>query len=269
MNRFVKKLLAKYVKYIELVGYAFVILFIAGLVALSYIKAEDEFVNLNGKFEIPTDMIKLDHPHYVIDQLSDSNTVVNVNAPLFEITSDEKFIANQTILNNLEQQADAARKASRKNLEKELNRIISDLLQKEYPKLEISTLQSKISGDFIITQLENDLIPENEVIGGVFDFDNNLIRVIDFPADKRMKKKLKLDQAGTATLKLGPVESINLSVFLVSLNEKEACFHSSDISKDIKFKIAKYICSNSEKNQIEANINVLVGWKSWMRLIWR
>ena len=153
MNRFVKKLLARYVKYIEIIGYAFVILFIAGLVALSYIKAEDEFVNLTGKFEIPTDLIQLDRPHYVIDQLSDSNSVVDVNAPLFEITGDEKIIADQTILNSLEQQAKTAQKASQKNLENELNRIISDLVQKKYPYLEKSTLRSQISGDFIICSI--------------------------------------------------------------------------------------------------------------------
>ncbi|HEX9971310.1 MAG TPA: hypothetical protein VGD14_04490 [bacterium] len=269
MNRFVKKLLARYVKYIEIIGYAFVILFIAGLVALSYIKAEDEFVTLNGKFEIPTDLIQLDRSHYVIDQLSDSNSVVDVNAPLFEITGDEKIIADQTILNSLEQQAKTAQKASQKNLENELNRIISDLVQKKYPYLEKSTLRSKISGDFIITQLVNDIIPENQAIGGVFDFDKHLVRVTDFPADKRMKRKLKLGQTGIAALKLSPIESISLSVSLISLDEKEAIFQSTEISKEVKFKVAKYLCSNPNNNKIDTNISVLVGWKSWMRLIWR
>jgi hypothetical protein len=269
MNRFVKKLLARYVKYIEIIGYAFVILFIAGLVALSYIKAEDEFVNLNGKFEIPTEVIKFDRPHYIIVQLSDSNAVVNVNAPLFEITEDENFIADQTILNSLEQQSKTAKKVSRKNLENELNRIISDLVQKKYPYLEKSTVRSKISGDFIITDLENDFIPSNKVIGGVFDFENNLVRVTDFPADKRMKRKLKLGQTGVATLKLSPIESISLSVSLISLDKNEAIFQSTGISKEVKFKVAKYLCSNPNNNKIDANISVLVGWKSWMRLIWR
>ncbi len=269
MNRFVKKLLARYVKYIEIIGYAFVILFIAGLVALSYIKAEDEFVNLNGKFEIPTDLIQFDRSYYVIDQLSDSNSVASANAPLLKITDDERFIADQTILNNLEQQADVARNAARRNLEKQLQPIIEKLVQKKYPYLEKSTLRSKISGDFIITDLENDFIPSNKVICGVFDFENNLVRVTDFPADKRMKRKLKLGQTGIATLKLSPIESISLSVSLISLDEKEAIFQSTGISKEVKFKVAKYLCSNPNNNKIDANISVLVGWKSWMRLIWR
>lgn len=269
MNRFIKKLLAKYVKYIEIIGYVFVILFIAGMVALSYIKAEDEFVNLNGKFEIPTELIKLDRPHYVIDQLSDSNTVVSANSQLFEITDDEQFIADQTILTNLEQQAEAARNASRKNLENEFNGIIAELAQKNYPWLAMSTLRSKISGDFIITQLTNNLIPADEVIGGVFDFKNNLVRITDFPADKRMRKKLELGQTGTATLKLSPIESISIPVFLVTMDEDFVIFRSTEISKEVKFKIANYFCSNPGESQIEAGVNVLVGWKSWMRLIWR
>ena len=41
MNRFGKKILAKYVNYIEIISYTFVVLFIGGLIALSKIKAED------------------------------------------------------------------------------------------------------------------------------------------------------------------------------------------------------------------------------------
>ena len=35
MNLFIKKILAKYVIYIEIIGYGFVLLFIVGLIALS------------------------------------------------------------------------------------------------------------------------------------------------------------------------------------------------------------------------------------------
>jgi|GEM_PF-2214528 hypothetical protein len=269
MNRFIKKLLARYVTYIEIIGYAFVVLFVAGMIALSYIKAEDELVNVQGKFEVPADLIQFDRSHYVIDQLSDSNAVVEANAPLFELTDDEQFIAEQTILNNLQGQMEIARAAAQKDLQQELNRITSSLIQKRYPYLRLSTLRAKMAGDFLITNLAGDLIPKNKIIGGVFDFENNLIRVTEFPPDRQVRRKLKLGQTGTATLKLSPTESINLSVVLVSMNEKEAYFHSPEIAAETKFKIATYLCSNSESNQIEASISVLVGWKSWMRLIWR
>lgn len=269
MNRFTKKLLAKYVTYIEIIGYGFVLLFVAGMIALSYIKAEDEFVTLQGKFEVPADLIQFDRTHYLIDQLSDSNTVVDANAPLLEVTDDEQFIAEQTILNNLQGQVVIAQTANQKNLEQGLNRIIADLIQRRYPSLRMSTVRAKIAGDFLITNLASDLIPQKKIIGGVFNFDSNLIRVAEFPPDRQVRRKLKLGQTGTATLKLSPVESINLPVVLVSLSEKEAYFHSAEISKELKFKIAQNLCSNPETNQIEASINVLVGWKSWMRLIWR
>lgn len=269
MNRFIKKLLAKYVTYIEIIGYAFVLLFIAGMVALSSIKAEDEFVTLQGKFEVPADLIQFDRTHYLIDQLSDSNTVVDANAPLLEVTDDAKFIAEQTILNNLQGQMEIAQSAAQKDLQRELDRITSSLIQKRYPYLPLATLRAKIAGDFLITDLATDLIPKNKIIGGVFDFDNNLIRVAEFPPDRQVRRKLKLGQTGTATLKLSPGESINLPVVLVSLSEKEVYFHSAEIPQEIKFKIAKYLCANPETNQIEASISVLVGWKSWMRLIWR
>ncbi len=269
MNRFIKKLLARYVTYIEIIGYAFVLLFIAGMIALSYIKAEDEFVNLQGKFEVPADLIQFDRAHYLIDQLSDSNAVVAANAPLIEVTDDEKFIAEQTILNNLQGQAVIAQTAAQKNLEQQLDQIISNLIQKSYPYLSMYTVRAKIGGDFLITDLAGDLIPPKKVIGGVFDFDNNLVHVTEFPPDRQLRRKLKLGQTGTAMLKLGLIESVSLPVVLVSLNEQEAYLHATEISQDAKFKIAKFLSDHPETNQIEAAVSVLVGWKSWMRLIWR
>lgn len=269
MNLFVKKLLAKYVKYIEIIGYSLVFLFIAGLIALSQIKAEDEYVNLNGNYEIETFLITFDSPRYIIDQLSDSNSVVQANDPLFEVTDDEQFIADQKILDNLEIQVETANKASRRDVADKLSSVILDIEKRKYKYLELSTVRSKISGEFILVNLNNDFIPEHEIIGGVFDLKNSIIRVTEFPVDKRMKKKLKPGQSGTADLKLGPVESINLSVTLDSLNNEEAVFHITEIPKDAKFKIANYISSIPEQKTIQANVKVLVGWKSWMNLIWR
>jgi hypothetical protein len=276
MNRFVKKLLAKYVTYIEIIGYAFVILFIATLVALSYIKAEDEFVSLNGKYELQTHLIKFDHRNYMIGQVADSNTVVDANGPLFEITDDEAFITDQTILDNLEAQLEAARQATRADLTKKLAPLIYEMEAKTYPGLKINIVRSAIAGDFIIVQSTYGLIPENKVIGGVYDFDNSLIQVTEFPPDKRLKRKLKPAQTGTATLKLGPLESIQLSVNLELISDRTAIFAIKEIPKEAKLKIAKYTSdvqmdstSKVEAISIDANINVLGGWKSWMKLIWR
>jgi len=268
MNRFVKKLLAKYVKYIEIIGYALVFLFIAGLIALSKIKAEDEYVNLNGNYEFETFLIQFDTPKYIIDQLSDSNSVVQANDPLFEITDDERFIADQSILDNLEIQVETANKASRRDVADKLSSVILDIEKRKYKYLKLSTVRSKITGEFILVNLNKDFVPEHEIIGGVFDLKNSIIRVTEFPVDKRMKKKLKPDQAGTANLKLGLVESIDISITLDSLNNEEAVFHITEIPEDAKIKIARYI-SSFPGQTIQANVNVLVGWKSWMNLIWR
>ncbi len=269
MNLFVKKLLAKYVIYIEIMGYALVLLFIAGLFALSNIKAEDEYVNLSGKYEIKSYLIKFDYPQYIINQMTDSISIVQSKDPLLEITSDQKFIADRIILYNLENQVKTARKASQKNLENKLSQIVMDIEKKTYPNLKISTVRSPLAGKYIMFPRKTDSISENEVIAGVFDFDKSLIRVSEFPVDQRMKKKLKLNQTGTAVITLGAAESVDLPLILQTVTNNEAVFSCTQISDDIALKLAKYISSLSEEVPLKANIKVLVGWKSWMRLIWR
>lgn len=269
MNRFVKKLLAKYVIYIEIIGYGFVVLFIAGLIGLSFIKAEDEYVALNGVYNIKTQILKFDQPNYILEQLADSNNIVSENTPLLELTDNETFIADRRVWENLERQIEIARAAERNQLAKKLSSIVSDLQKKTYPDLNISTIRSKMQGDFLLFNNDGNFANPGTAIGGVFDFDKSYILVTEFPPDKRMKKKLKPDQTGTATLKLSALESVNVPVVLKTLTDSTAELTVTDLTLEDKLKVARFLGRLKDDEKVSASINVLVGWKSWMRLIWR
>jgi len=269
MNRFAKKMLAKYIKYIEIIGYFFVILFIAGLVALSFIKAEDEYVNLNGKYELEVHLLKFENPQYILDLRSDSSSIVSANGPLLEITDNEKFIADRTIQTNLEAQLETAQKVKQKKLANNLAAIIQDIEERDYPKLDISVVRTPIRGEFFLLLDNSDFIPKNEIIGGVFNFEEGFIKVTEFPADKRLVKKVKQGQAGTATLKLGPVDNVPCSVVVSDVSKSGILLKMETIPENEKLKIINFIAAHPEEVAIDVNINVLVGWKSWMRLIWR
>ncbi len=268
MKLFVKKLLAKYIKYIEIIGYFFVILFIAGLVALSFIKAEDEFVNVNGKYEIEFHRLQFEKDRYILDLRSIPGTTVTTNAPLFELTDDEKFIADRTIQANLESQLKTARKAGQRRLANNLAAVILEIEKKDYPRLNYSVVRSPLEGEFVLLD-SSDFIPAKKVIGGVFNFKEALITVTELSNDKRQAKKLEVDQSGLATLKLGPVKTVACSVRVIEMNDSELLLKTETISDNEQLKIADFIVTHPETTRIDVNVNVLVGWKSWMRLIWR
>ncbi len=269
MNRFVKKLLAKYVIYIEIIGYLLVILFIGGLIALSFIKAEDEYVNLNGHLLLNAELLVFEKEHYLIDVLSETNSSVNKRSPLLEITDDPKFITDRVMLTTMETQIEKVRQLSRTDLEDQLSAIIYDLEEKTYPNLRLNTIRTSISGDYILFQPERDLLKMNTAIGGVFDFSNAHIIVPQLPADRSQARKLKAEQSGAATILLGAVNTRTVPVTLIRVAEDSAVARIDEWTIVQKNEIARYFANLKNDEKISVSLRIKVGWKSWMNLIWR
>jgi hypothetical protein len=268
MNLFVKKLLAKYVKYIEIIGYLFVLLFIAGLVALSQIKAEDEFVSLNGIFEIEKEIISFPKKQIILNVFAESSVKVKPGDNLIELTDNKKYISDHEIIKDLENQIKLAREVSDNNLVNKFSNILNEIQNRNYPNLDIEKIQSKLPGDYFPFVQKNEITEINQTIGGVFGFENGTIRVSEFPVDQQQKKKLKSGQTGTATLKLGFENSNSISVLMSEFSEREMIFELEDLSLENKQKIATSLAQN-EDEYISVTLSVLVGSKSWMNLIWR
>lgn len=256
MNLFVKKILAKYVKYIEIIGYAFVLLFIAGIVALSFIKAEDEFVHLKGQYEISVFIPELEQPNCVVATFADSFAIVEPGIPLFEITEDAAYCAEKSILNNLRAQASTARQNSRPELARKLEAVIQQHTPLS-PPTSTRKIFSQISGEFFWLDTAS--------VGGVFDFAQSTLRVTKFPPDGRQNKKLQAGQTGTATL----AGNLTLPVKLAQLTENEALFTIDSLQISDKTRVVTALAKTQDQTKLPANLKVLVGWKSWMQLIWR
>jgi len=269
MNKFVKKLLAKYVKYIEIVGYGLVFLFIAGLVALSTIKAEDEFINLTGRYDISSSLIISPQRLFIIDVLADTFQVVGPGSDLLEVVEDERFVSDQVIRKNLEKQVEEAGEFGNTQVVRRLSAIITELNSRNYPGLHRRTLKAPISGDFVLFKNKADVVPKDTPIGGVLDFEDGQIRVTEFPADKRLKRKLKPDQVATVKLILGEEETLSQDATLTLHRDDVVVLELKGMSNEDKRIIAHYIFRHSEAISIEVSISVLVGARTWMNLIWR
>ena len=269
MNKFVKKLLAKYVKYIEIIGYGMVFLFIAGLVALSTIKAEDEFVNLTGQYDISSSLIISPQRLFIIDVLADTFQIVGPGGDLLEVAEDDRYVSDRVIRKNLEEQVEEAREFGNTQLVRRLTAIISELKSRNYPELYKRTLKSPISGDFVLFKNKTDVVPNDIPIGGVFDFEDGQIRVTEFPADKRMKRKLKPDQIATVNLRLGEEKTLSQDAIITANRDDVVVLELKGMSNEDKRNIAHYISRHAQVMSVDVSISVLVGARTWMNLIWR
>jgi len=224
-------------------------------VALSFIKAEDEFVHLNGRYEMPLFVPKFSQPHCLVAVHADSFALIAPEAPLFEITGDTAFCAEKAILAELQIQALRARTSARPELARQLEAVI------EHTPLAapagVRLIRSEIAGQFFRL--------DATAAGGVFDFAQSALSVTEFPPDRRQQKKLQENQTGTATFQGA---GLSLPVKLVQLTEHEAIFRIDSLKIADKIQLAEAL-AKSETGGIPASLAVQVGWRSWMELIWR
>lgn len=269
MKRFTKKLLAKYVQYIEIIGYFFVLLFIAGLFALSFIKAEDEFIQLSGELEMQIFIPEIVLPIYLTKSLTDSIIKVQPGDTIFTFSCQEKMLQDQMLLQNLIRQIEGLKLESDNDILMRLNEIINKIKTRKYPDVENRPIISPIQGVFFNFINSTPQLVEQRPVGGVFDFQSTRIVVNQLPVDRQMVRKLKAGQSGTANLNFHSGNSIQVSVTLLEINETRAILKINSFPHLEQKKFALEFCKEPPKTNFSANISVLVGWKSWMRLIWR
>ncbi|MDW7679095.1 MAG: hypothetical protein SCK70_00905 [bacterium] len=269
MKRWVKKILAKYVNYVEIVGYGFVLLFIAGLIALSFIKAEDEFVALEGVFQIKFQMLTFNRSHYLVEQIANTNQKVIAGQPLIRVTDDEDFIANQRIKIHLDEQMRIAESAGKTQLLQRLESIRSELTENRIASGKGEVIRSRLDGEFLLFESDSRIIEAQIPCGGVFDFQGSMIRVTTFPPDKRLVRKLKIGQQGSASIHLTSPHAVTVRVKLDAIDDSEAQFSLIELSQSQKNEIAMFFATHPEQTELKTSLKILVGYKSWMRLIWR
>ncbi len=269
MKRLGKKILAKYVNYIEIISYAFVVLFIGGLIALSKIKAEDEYVPLQGRFELTSQLLEFPGERFITDRPLATGTPVSAGDILLEVTADKRYIADKEILENLREQIGKARETSQRDLTVSLTTIADGLRRRTYPNLATEKIRATLQGELILLATESDFIRADSAAGGVFDFENCGFRVTEFPPDRSLYKKLETGQNGTATLRSATGEAIEVPVLLQSVTEEEALFSCTDLTDELKRALATFVAHLPTAQETSATLSVLVGWKSWMSLLFR
>ena len=269
MDLFIKKILAKYIVYIEIIGYGFVILFIAGLVALSFIKAEDEYVPLKGRYKVNTSLIRFDQKQIILESISGSTPFVHQGDLLAHVTDDRLFISDHIIKKTLEEQIKTAQEIQDINLVERLLSMLSEVKKRTYPDLKITLISSPISGDVFLLKGKDEIVEENEIMGGIFDFKTACIYISEFPVDNQQKRKLKIGQSGTATVHLHNGKTFSFAVKMVMCSADEMVFQLENISFENKQRIARFVFQGGNITILNVSVSVHVGSRSWMNLIWQ
>ncbi len=181
-----RRLIAKYVKYLEIFGYGFVFAVATAIAFLWFTKTEDLVLSNAEPIKPHEYVLSLDEDIVVIEALVKNKTDVTVGQPLFEISRDKsqvnRYRAKQ-VAEELSGELDSLATSSSLTLsERELQGVMRSA---------VSGWEQELSGRETLTATHAGVILfEEEIVGTVMPKGDEIARILDFD-DLRISAGLK------------------------------------------------------------------------------
>lgn len=181
-----RRLIAKYVKYLEIFGYGFVFAVAAAIAFLWFTKTEDLVLSNAEPIKPHEYVLSFDEDIIVIEALVENKTDVTVGQPLFEISRDKSLVSRyraRQVAEELSGELDSLATSSSLTLsERELQGVLSSTAYEWEQELsQRETLTATHSGVILF---------EEEVVGTVVLKGDEIARILDFD-DLRISAGLK------------------------------------------------------------------------------
>ena len=181
-----RRLIAKYVKYLEIFGYGFVFAVATAIAFLWFTKTEDLVLSNAEPIKPHEYVLSYDEDVIVIEALVENKTDVTVGQPLFEISRDKSQVSRyraKQVAEELEGALDSlATSSSLTSTERELQGVMrsaTSVWEQELSRRE--TLTATHAGVILF---------EEEVVGTVVEKGDEIARILDFD-DLRISAGLK------------------------------------------------------------------------------
>ncbi len=181
-----RRLIAKYVKYLEIFGYGFVFAVATAIAFLWFTKTEDLVLSNAEPIKPHEYVLSYDEDVIVIEALVENKTDVTVGQPLFEISRDKSQVSRyraKQVAEELEGALDSlATSSSLTSTERELQGVMrsaTSVWEQELSRRE--TLTATHAGVILF---------EEEVVGKVVEKGDEIARILDFD-DLRISAGLK------------------------------------------------------------------------------
>ncbi len=181
-----RRLIAKYVKYLEIFGYGFVFAVATAIAFLWFTKTEDLVLSNAEPIKPHEYVLSYDEDVIVIEALAENKTDVTIGQPLFEISRDKSQVSRyraKQVAEELEGALDSlATSSSLTSAERELQGVMRSAT---------SVWEQEFSGRETLTATHAGVILfEEEIVGKVVEKGDEIARILNFD-DLRISAGLK------------------------------------------------------------------------------
>jgi hypothetical protein len=267
---FLRRIVAKYVVWVEVIGYLIVVAFVVGLVFASTKKAEDEFLVIPCEVTLSADVLRADKSAEIVS-LQPAGTPAGNREGLALLEESPALVTRTSLLQNLKRQLDFARSQNQEAIAADVAKMIADAQKANNAAPARRPVLSKISGQWYPTADSGDVIASGAVLGVVLNpAETEVTLNKQDPAVSKRGNRLKPDQPATITLSAGGV-AIQISGKVVEGGKKDPRVRVTGIPSAEAAKIVAFYRQNPghDGKFTGANTKVLIGEKSWASLIWK
>jgi biotin carboxyl carrier protein len=174
-RKWLRRLIAKYVRYVEVIGYLFVVLAAAGIVACWVIQVDDVVkADVNPVIKPRTEIVKDDQNDVVVVKvLVNNHRTVQANQPLVRVCRDPKWVKRFKATQQLEEAQRMLKEAE--NEGSETTATDAPKLPDDAPTVELAApIAGVVDG---VKDLEGKIIQKGKDIARVIDFEDLRLKV--------------------------------------------------------------------------------------------
>jgi hypothetical protein len=275
-SAFWRRVLARYVSWVELAGYLLVFALIAGLVAASQIKAEDEFLAIPGEVRLQVKVLRARGDaavRAIVRSPAAPGGDSRVSQVFYELETAPGRVARASLMRSLEEQRKFARERKQDAVAANVQAMMDRVGGEDGGPSDVRRIAAHSGGAWRLT----DLVRVGDVVtsGAVLAVDLNVAGTkvaIDTksPSVSQKGNKLRAGQPATVTLSLNGAP-VSLLGRVVQGGKKNPQVELTDVRPEDMAKIVDFFKAQPDHDGTfaGANVNVLVGEKSWASLIWK
>jgi len=271
---FLRRIIARYVVWIEIVGYALVFALFGALIYASQVKADDDFLpSIPGTVNLKLQVVQASKDAQVSAIAPDEaeKRPARVGTALVTLEESPEIVTRTSLRQNLEKQREFARTQKRDEVVAQIDKMLEQVQPNPAAHSALRPLPAKFTGKWVPAVKPGQVVTSGTVLGILLSPAETTVDIeTKAPPIAQNGGKLKPDQPTTISLTMGKTEVILLGK-VTRGGKKNPAIAITEITPAEAAKIMDFYRDNPYQNPSfpTENIKVLVGEKSWASLIWK
>lgn len=269
---FLRRIIARYVVWIEIVGYLLVFSLFGSLIFASTMKADDDILVIPGEVDLKIQVFQANKDAEISAVEPDqTGTLKKAGMPLVTLQEAPEVVSRASLRVNLEKQLAFANAQKQSDVAAQISQMLEQVKANAAAKSALRPMTGSFTGKWVPAVKAGEVVTSGTVLGILLSPAETTVKVEKKSTPVAQNGgKLQPDQPTTISLSMGTT-NVDLAAKVIRGGKTDPEIAVTEIPASEITKIMDFYRDNPAQNPVfpTQNIRVLVGEKSWASLIWK